>query len=123
MNNFDYGTNPEAFYGKKIIGVKTEEREIKLFFDDNTLIEITDEPDCCADKYFTYDDDLQELVGNTLTKIEAVWNHDVEDDWGGSHEHGFLKFFTDKNQLSVCTHNEHNGYYGGISIKIEEVKL
>ncbi len=40
----------------------------------------------------------------------------------GEHEVSFLEIETNKGQISVASHNEHNGYYGGICLGISEVK-
>ena len=69
----------------------------------------------------TTDDDVQSLVGGTLTRIEAKPGPDV-DDGGECHETVFVEVGTDRGFITIVNHNEHNGYYGGFGLTITEIK-
>lgn len=72
---------------------------------------------CCEHRYMRTDDDLTAMVGSRLVSIRVVdvtesgeMDYDV-------HEMSFLKIQTDRAGVTVVTHNEHNGYYGGFMLK------
>lgn len=98
--------------------------ELLLTFDDGAKISIRDEgQSCCESRYITTDDDLSKIVGGKLKRIESKAAPDKErgeDDWG-DHEMCFVEVGTDECFITICTHNEHNGYYGGFALAIKEV--
>jgi hypothetical protein len=71
---------------------------------------------CCESRYLHSSDDLSALVGEALVSIK-VSEVECRDDRGDDHEVVFLKVTTDKDSITVETHNEHNGYYGGFTIR------
>lgn len=70
---------------------------------------------CCERRYYSCDDDLN-VDGSILIAIELEDGRDSEKD-GYEHEEKFLKIKTNKETITVCSHNIHNGYYGGISLE------
>jgi hypothetical protein len=103
---------------------KAEFKEDALFltFDNQECIRIFDDgQSCCEHRYMTSDDDPQELVGKMLTNIECVEAPTQKDDFD-DHETQFLRVHAEDGLFVACTHNEHNGYYGGFWVKIEELK-
>lgn len=92
---------------------------IKLFFKNkNELIIYDDGQSCCEERYLTTDDDILSIVGKKLRNIELKECSEKELDVG-IHEIQFLEISTDQNFITFCCHVEHNGWYGGIDIKIE----
>jgi hypothetical protein len=77
-------------------------------------------PDCCAHHYFTCDDDLSPFIGAAIDDFEVRDQPDL-DDGGEVHEVSFLIVTTSKGQFTVAAHNEHNGYYGGITLYTDYV--
>lgn len=88
---------------------------LDLSFEDGSTLSIFDSAQyCCEHRYLTTDDDLTAFEGAVFVDAEV---RDVEgpdeDEFGESHDVAFLVVTTDKGSFTVCTHNEHNGYYGG----------
>jgi hypothetical protein len=67
----------------------------------------------------TTDDDLLFLANTKLVDIQLEDAPNVEDEFG-EHEVQFLIIKTDKGDITLETHNEHNGYYGGFAVVIKE---
>lgn len=107
--------------GKTISKIAFSEDELVLSFNDETGIKIWDDgQSCCENRYMTSDDDMQYFVGAKFLNAELRDAPDV-DDGGDVHEVQFLLINTDKGTFTIENHNEHNGYYGGFLIDIEEV--
>lgn len=78
---------------------------------------------CCESRYMTTDDDLPSFIGAKVVSLEAVDGPDVEEvpdedgcTYGEVHEQTFVKLETTMGTITLVTHNEHNGYYGGFDI-------
>lgn len=123
---------PDKYYGREIVKADLVESDnsglsdggyLRLAFSDGKAIALVDTgQSCCEARYMTCDDDVQSLIGHKLTKIEVKEGPDGEgDEYGGEHEQAFLEITTDDGFITVCTHNEHNGYYGGFGLEIKEV--
>lgn len=74
---------------------------------------------CCERRYTTCDDKPEDLVGGKLVNIEVKEVKAVEAEYD-SHEQAFVEIRTDKAFITIVTHNEHNGYYGGFGLTIEK---
>lgn len=96
----------------------TLENDVLLFsFENGRSLQITDEgQSCCEHRYMSTDDELSSLIGAELVQVEVVSADDADDDHE-VHEQTFLKIRTRNGDMTVVTHNEHNGYYGGFDIK------
>lgn len=88
-----------------------------IYFTDGTSLEIEDEPDCCEQRWMHTDDDLAYYAGSTLMGIELRDGPCVEHEHGDCDESSFLLITTSVGVVTVVAHNNHNGYYGGISPK------
>jgi len=114
--------NYKAMIGKKISGIKLEDNALIMFLYSGLTFKIYDDgQSCCENRYMRTDDDLEEYVGAELLQIEVADGGTTEGD-GETHEIQFLRIHTSKGLFTLSNHNEHNGYYGGFSIKIEEIK-
>lgn len=110
----------EKYVGRKITDAKFENDTFTLTFEDGISIDITDQgQSCCEHRYMTCDDDLKPLVGQTLKHIIVKDSEDKSGEYD-VHEICFLEVQGDKSSVTFATHNEHNGYYGGFSLNIEE---
>ena len=108
--------------GKKIIEAeldKIDNRLIITFEDGNRIAIFDDGQSCCETRYMTTDDDLLFLANTKLVDIQLEDAPNVEDEFG-EHEVQFLIIKTDKGDITLETHNEHNGYYGGFAVVIKE---
>lgn len=126
MSESLYGQKPEKYFGKVIANASFSEEAIILTFEDGSKIQVADEGhSCCEHRYMHTDDNVESLIGQTLTRIDVkevdVPENENDDYEGDVHEICFLEIGTDKGSISVSTHNEHNGYYGGFYLVVKEV--
>lgn len=108
-----------TMFGKRIAQVEFSSDALVIRVDDGHSVRITDEgQSCCESRYMTCDDDLATYVGATLVSMDLEDGPDIAQDngYGESHETQFLRISTDLGTITVCTHNEHNGYYGGFAV-------
>lgn len=112
--------DPSIYYGKIIKEAVMDGDSLRLNFVDGLKIRIFDNgQSCCESRYMTCDDDVQSLVGNILTNISVKnFTCSGSDD---THEICFLEIGTNKGFITIATHNEHNGYYGGFGLEIIEI--
>ena len=114
--------NPDEFYGRKITSAVLDDNRLKLSFSDGSGAVLWDDgQSCCESRYITCDDDLSKLVGGELRRIEAKRSEEKSDEYGDPHEMVFIEIGTDECFVTICTHNEHNGYYGGFGLTIDTV--
>lgn len=104
----------EGDYGENTLAVR---------FTDGTGLGFTDDgQQCCEERYMSVDgDDLSEFIGAKY--VEAFVKDappKIEDEYW-IHEVQFLEIRTSKGSVTVSAHNEHNGYYGGFDIVVEEI--
>lgn len=115
----------DEFVGKVITGIETLPDEIKIDFQDGTKIRIYDGGQlCCERRYMTFDDDPADLLTKRWKHATVKGTKDltVDHDYD-SHEVEFLEIMTeDGSHITIANHNEHNGFYGGFDLCIEEIK-
>lgn len=105
-----------------VFGQDDNERDrIALFFKDGTRLDMYDDgQSCCEVRYITTGHDLKiepaGLLSIELRNVIALSNASEE------HEIVFLHVITDRETIVFETHNEHNGYYGGFNVRIEEIQ-
>lgn len=123
-------TPRETFYGRKIKEARIEEnlgdadKHLTIEFEDGKKIALIDcGQSCCEARYLTCDDVVESLNGKTLSKIEEkAYKEDENFEWGDCHEQLFIEVGTEEGEfITLCNHNEHNGYYGGFSMRITEI--
>jgi hypothetical protein len=116
--------NPSDYYGRKITDAKQQGDELRLTFEDGVTIRIFDNgQSCCESRYMRTDDDLSTLVGKTLVAIDANEAKAVSNtgDYGDMEEATFLDVKTQDGLVSFSFHVDHNGYYGGFGLSLDEV--
>jgi hypothetical protein len=111
------------FYGRRITKAALVEGDspngIILQFEDGVTIRVWDDgQSCCESRYTSTDDDLSKIIGGTLRRIEVKEAPPVADQYG-EHEQLFVEIGTDECFVTLVTHNEHNGYYGGFGLTID----
>lgn len=113
--------NPSDFYGRRISAAHLDADEgLFITFDDGTKVRLWDNAQsCCEHRYITCDDDLSKIIGGVLQRIEVKQAPDVETEYD-VHEQLFVEVGTDECFIALTTHNEHNGYYGGFGLCIDE---
>lgn len=112
----------EAFsgcLGKTIAALKlSDDDALHFVFTDGSKLKISDEgQSCCENRYMSTDDDLSEFIGAKLLGAAIKDAPDVDDYEWGLHEVQFLEVKTDRGVFTMASHNEHNGYYGGFSVR------
>lgn len=103
--------------GKRIETVRLNDNELQLVFVDGSTLSLADEGQyCCEHRYLTCDDDLPSFTGETFVRWEVSG---MEERAGGDvHEVHFLRIQLGSGSMIVVeSHNEHNGYYGGVSVR------
>lgn len=117
----------QQYIGRKIVRIELNDTvdpdgALFLIFDDGEAIKIYDDGrSCCEARYMHTDDDLSQFVGATLTGAGIREGPFTEGEWGDMHEIQFLVVSTSLGDFTLETHNEHNGYYGGFWMTLEEV--
>ena len=105
--------------GKTIAALRLGDDDALHFeFSDGTKMKLADEgQSCCESRYMRTDDNLSEFVGAKLLGAEIKEAPSLPDEYG-EHEVEFLEVKTDRGVFTMASHNEHNGYYGGFSIRV-----
>lgn len=109
-----------ACVGKTIAAADVDEGGVSLTFDDGLVLTIFDDgQSCCEHRYMRTDDDPAAFVGARLVGVSDRDGDGCgeEGEYGEAHDIVFLVIDTDRGALTVSTHNEHNGYYGGFSLR------
>lgn len=100
--------------------VREVQNRLEITFSDGQLFIWDNAQNCCENRYMTTDDYLPSFVGAKLLGYEAVAvgaADEEDDDCDNSHDQMFVKIETTKGTITLVTHNEHNGYYGGFKVK------
>lgn len=114
----------EAYLGRVVTSARIGNDCLVLSFEGGSKIVISDDGQiCCENRYMSTDDDVQSLVGHKLVRIEVKDTSDVafvENEGDREHEVCFLEIGTDDGFITIVNHNEHNGYYGGFCLSVQE---
>lgn len=119
-----HGSEPvEKYIGRTIKTAAFGDNKLTLTFTDGVTIAVTDEgQSCCETRWITCDDDPAALNDSVLMAIAAKEGPNLPSQYGDDvHEQVFLEISTNKSSISLATHVEHNGYYGGFALQIKEV--
>lgn len=105
--------------GKRIAALELADDELRFTLADGSRVALYDDgQSCCESRHLDTDDDLKSFVGAELRGAEVRdAGETTEGEYGNVHEIQFLVVETSSGQFTVSAHNEHNGYYGGISIR------
>lgn len=125
-----FGEYAGKYYGREITHAtiktrneKSNDSSLMLTFADGVTVRLSDEgQSCCEMRYMTCDDDVSDLVGGLLVLIESTEGDEKGTEYGEVHESAFVKVITNKSAITLATHVEHNGYYGGFALRIRETK-
>lgn len=108
---------------RKIASIAVADDALTIRFDGGGGYRFRDDgQSCCESRYMRSDDKPEEFVGATFLGAEIADAPDQKDPEGYSeHEVQFLRVLTDRGPFVASAHNEHNGYYGGFCIHVDEV--
>ena len=108
--------------GKTVVSIRldvtSDPHALRIAFADSVLSIFDSGQSCCETRYMACDDDLPSFSGGVLVEVDvrtAAQTSDSVPEWS-EHDIQFLVVKTSKGDITVATHNEHNGYYGGFSI-------
>jgi len=120
INIDEQGENDVALLlGREIASAKFEDDTLSLAFTDGTSAQLWDGgQSCCETRYVTTDDDPVTLVGNCIVSITTKPGPCEDVDYT-VHEQVFVEVQTTGGFITLVTHNEHNGYYGGFSVRVK----
>ena len=114
----------ESFKGQKLTSITLEaeanngDGAVVLRFGDDKGFQLYDcARSCCESRYITTYDDIPSFSGSDFVDIEVAEGPETTSEYGEPHETAFLKIKTSLGVATFETHNEHNGYYGGIYLK------
>lgn len=105
--------------GRKLLSCGLHGEVFVLWFEGGSRVELWDAgQSCCEARYMTTDDDMASFEGATVVSIEEREAPSIksDDDRDEHHDVAFLVVTTDRGAITVATHNEHNGYYGGFAL-------
>ncbi len=114
MSNLDLEDTP--IIGMHIIALKLEDNAFYVSTYQRTLKLWDNGQSCCESRYMTCDDLLDQFIGATVKGIEIRESNSISNIYGEDHDIEFLVIITDKGNITISNHNEHNGYYGGFSL-------
>jgi hypothetical protein len=116
----DYDRDGKKAVGKKIVDANLDDYALTLSFEDGSSMKIVDDGQCCCEsRYITCDDDVKSLIGSEFVGINTR-DHGTEGDEDYTvHEVMFVDVQTSTGFITMCTHNEHNGYYGGFNVEAQ----
>lgn len=111
--------------GQQITDARQDGEALNLTFSEGGLLTIRDDgQSCCENRYMTTDDDLPSFVGAKLVGFDEAEGPDVKEEpdedgysYNDPHETMFVRLHTTAGTITLVTHNEHNGYYGGFSVR------
>ena len=118
-----------ACVGKRILSMRIEPATrgeigaLRIELEGGAVLWLRDAQCCCEARYFT-SDDINDggtyYRGAMLLAVEvADATTKTADGFGDEHEVQFLEVRTSLGVVTVEAHNEHNGWYGGITLRAE----
>lgn len=111
----------DLLLGRVITTAVIDDDTLKVEFSDGSKFTLRDAgQSCCEYRHLTCDDDPASLIGGCIVSmIEKPGPSLKEDDSYTEHDTMFLEVQSTNGFITMCTHNEHNGYYGGFSPKVD----
>jgi hypothetical protein len=111
----------DEYVGKVVENAYIDEDKLYIDFEDGTKIRIYDDgQSCCEYRHMTCDDNPEVLIGGTWVAAQVQDGPYEKGEYGDTHEQRFLIVQTSKGTITIANHNEHNGYYGGFGLTIED---
>lgn len=105
--------------GPVIKDVVVDEDSVTLHFSSGKLTLRDCGQSCCENRYMSTDDDVRDLIGQRFVCWEVKDGPGVDNDGYTQHDTQFLEIQTEGGFVTLVNHNEHNGYYGGFTVKEE----
>lgn len=119
-DNGSTATAIRSSLGKVIVSIRLDvtsaPHALRIAFADSVLSIFDSGQSCCETRYMACDDDLPSFSGGVLVDVDVRTAAPDPDPINEEHDIQFLVVKTSKGDITVATHNEHNGYYGGFWI-------
>jgi|SRR5271154_196024 len=121
MSKNGYERLPDLPDAKLIISCKLTQQALEFEFDDCTKAIVFDGigQACCEDRYLSCDENLDDFVGEQIINYEISEVQGTNDNEILCKEIMFCRIHTTSGTITLCSHVEHNGYYGGLDITID----
>lgn len=110
--------------GKTIKSIKLDpegnggDGSLEFKFEDGSWIQVVDDArSCCESRFMNTDDDLNYYNGAILNDIRTQSGGTRDGDYETT-EVMFLMVDTSIGTFTISAYNRHNGYYGGICIRV-----
>lgn len=104
----------------EIVSAELDENKLTLYFRDGDPVSVSDKRNAVSERRFiTCDDDLRSFVGSRLLSISIKYGPTFAMSKGDS-ETAFVEVLTTSGAITLTTHNEHNGFYGGFDLCISD---
>ena len=111
----------KAAIGQRIEALTLSDDALRLTLASGRVLVLSDQgQSCCESRYMRTDDDLSSFVGAELRGAEireAPPYQPKDGEYVDDHDVQFLVVHTDRGEIVMSNHNEHNGYYGGFSVE------
>ena len=107
----------EEAKGRRVLAVSLADDALRVHLTGGALKIYDDGQSCCEARYITCDDDLGGCDWGTLVGVEQRGGAWEEGSSAECHETAFVVVTTSLRTITICTHNEHNGYYGGFALR------
>jgi hypothetical protein len=112
----------DVLRGVRLGNARFADDTLFLVFEDGRQYSIRDaRQHCCENRYAVCDDDLSSVTGRKIVLCET---RGVDGPGQGGEKHE-IEFFVlqldDGSAITLATHNEHNGYYGGFNVVVNAV--
>jgi hypothetical protein len=94
----------------------TENNRLLMTMRNRRVLAVSNEASYCCEHRYMSCDDLSHFSGAVLTSIETREVMQDDEDGYGNHDLAFLIVTRSLGTFTCCSHNEHNGYYGGFEL-------
>jgi hypothetical protein len=97
-------------------------QSLRLLFEGGGELHLYDELRlCCESRFMTCDDDLPSIRGGRLVGVSVRDGGSRAEEDDLYEDVRFLVVRTTRGDVTVATHNRHNGYYGGFELRARAV--
>ena len=116
----DEGFDIESYVGQRITDAEINDNEqLVLSFGDRKLFIYDAGQSCCEYRHMSTDDEIRDLVGRKFLDVVEKEYISQDDDYD-CHEELFMEVRAEESWITLVNHNEHNGYYGGFWLRIDD---
>ena len=116
------GDSRSDYIGQRIVAARFGKKALVLSLENGKRMSIRDRMQrCCEVRHISTDDDVSTLVGQRFRHVKARAVPNLKDEEDYVHEAAFVEVAGDLGFVTLVTHNEHNGYYSGFGLVIDDL--